>query len=284
LPRVFFAAALCALAVPAIADWDPGDGHKMHFPQLPDHDGWDVAWHGEGGEPIELADDWTCTRTGPVTDVHFWLSARGDQYADGRDFDGDINVFSSLTIQIWSNEPNGPNGYSIPKDFLWGFNWYPGEPGNVTMREYAQGDQGWHNPSADPPDDYLAGDHQKIWQINITEMVDHSGKSFEQQEGEVYWLKIVTNMDNDPPPFGDGAQDVSLGWKTADLDAYPASHAGSHYMDDAVWYDEFNHQWQELVDQQGESMDLAFVITPEPASLALLAIGGLALIRRRRPV
>lgn len=37
-------ALLCVLALggPALADWQPGDGHKMHFPQLPDEDGWDV--------------------------------------------------------------------------------------------------------------------------------------------------------------------------------------------------------------------------------------------------
>ena len=31
------------LAGPALADWEPADGHKMHFPQLPDEDGWDVC-------------------------------------------------------------------------------------------------------------------------------------------------------------------------------------------------------------------------------------------------
>ena len=25
-----------------LADWDPGDGHKMHFPQLSDANGWDI--------------------------------------------------------------------------------------------------------------------------------------------------------------------------------------------------------------------------------------------------
>jgi hypothetical protein len=71
-----------------------------------------------------------------------------------------------------------------------------------------------------------------------------------------------------------------LGWKTADLDAYPVPYTGNHYMDDAVWYNEFTHQFEELVDEQGHSMDLAFVITPEPATLSLLALGGLALVPR----
>ena len=57
-------------AGPALADWDPGDGHKMHYPQLPDEDGWDV----KAIDGICLADDWLCTESGPVTDIHFWGS------------------------------------------------------------------------------------------------------------------------------------------------------------------------------------------------------------------
>ena len=54
-------------ARPASADWSPGDGHKMHRPQLPDPAGWDVAVSSPG---YRLADDWGCTATGPVTDIH----------------------------------------------------------------------------------------------------------------------------------------------------------------------------------------------------------------------
>ena len=43
--------------------------HKMHFPQLPDEDGWDV-----NATDMCLADDWECSETGYVTDVHFWGS------------------------------------------------------------------------------------------------------------------------------------------------------------------------------------------------------------------
>ena len=62
---------VAALAGPALADWDPEDGHKMHFPQLPDPNGYDVSAYC-------LTDDWTCSETGPVTDIHFWGSCQGD--------------------------------------------------------------------------------------------------------------------------------------------------------------------------------------------------------------
>jgi hypothetical protein len=61
--------AACVLATPAVvlADWDVGDGAKMHAPQLPDPNGWDVSWYFDVGEPIELADDWQCPADALVT-------------------------------------------------------------------------------------------------------------------------------------------------------------------------------------------------------------------------
>lgn len=263
------AAVLCAWAIPAIADWDPGDDHKMHFPQLPDQNGWDVSWYSTGGEPMILADDWTCSQTGPVTDVHVWFSARQDQY------NGDLNVFNSISMKIWSNNPVGPGGFSVPEQPLWNWSWFPGEPtGNVTVRQYGQGDQGWIDFESpfDPPV-FTPNDHTGIWQLNVTEMVDYAGNPFSQQQGEVYWLSIV--IDTADPGTGEPA--AWLGWKTS-LD---------HHLDDAVWgFDgpPSSLEWHELRDQQGQSMDLAFVITPEPATLSLLALGGLAMMRRRRRV
>ena len=59
----------------ALADWDEGDPHKMHYPQLPDPNGWDVeisSWSHE------IADDWMCSASGPVDDLHFWYSTMDD--------------------------------------------------------------------------------------------------------------------------------------------------------------------------------------------------------------
>ena len=78
----------CALAVcltfasSTRADWDlvwSPDGneiinHEMHFPQLPDPNGWDVNFT----TPKFLADDWKCSGSGPVSDIHFWVSHQDD--------------------------------------------------------------------------------------------------------------------------------------------------------------------------------------------------------------
>jgi hypothetical protein len=47
----------------------------MHFPQLPNLDGYDIdATHlmSGGDEMVELADDWKCSESGKVRDIHFF--------------------------------------------------------------------------------------------------------------------------------------------------------------------------------------------------------------------
>ena len=73
------------------ADWEPGQPHKMHYPQLPDlsDNGMDVLAGPiitDDGmiPPTEimyekfLADDWTCSADGPVTEIHIWASYNKD--------------------------------------------------------------------------------------------------------------------------------------------------------------------------------------------------------------
>jgi hypothetical protein len=53
---------------------DPEWDAKMHYPQLPDEYGWDV----NATYPLVLADDWQCTETGYIKDIHFWGSYLND--------------------------------------------------------------------------------------------------------------------------------------------------------------------------------------------------------------
>ncbi|NNJ71310.1 MAG: hypothetical protein HKP10_08515, partial [Kiritimatiellales bacterium] len=55
---------------------DNVDPHKMHWPQYPDPDGWDVmaCFHEEMQKQKVLADDFLCTSNGLITHITFWGS------------------------------------------------------------------------------------------------------------------------------------------------------------------------------------------------------------------
>ena len=101
------ALAVGLMALPLSAQQWPN--HKMHFPQLPDLIGWDVMATSSfppPGQGTVLADDWQCTRTGPVEDIHFWGSWK-DQ--DGNPAtDDSLTSMPWFTIGIWSNDPGTP--------------------------------------------------------------------------------------------------------------------------------------------------------------------------------
>ena len=268
------------LAAPAVADWDVGGPYKMRWPQLPDLEyGLDVL-DGPRADPDLptgmyekfLADDWECTQSGPVTEIHFWSSYLHDQRPAG--------IIPQFNLAIYEDIPEGPNGYSIPGPVLWSVYLTP-----TVEREYATAFEEFYDPNLDA----IIGFDQTVWQYNFVidpELMD----PFYQEQGKVYWLGVSHSADvND-----DGMVnliDVSLiaagnwayGWKTS----------ADHHRDTAVWTDVdsmggtgevVGHgPWHELIDPRlGEPIDLAFVIVPEPATLSLIALGGMALLARRR--
>jgi hypothetical protein len=234
-----FAAALLALAfvaAPAYADWNPGDAHKMHFPQMPDPTGFDVNFRS----PLILADDWRCSETGPVEDIHFWFSARNDWLDLTQQLDTQIY---NIHVSIHANVPAGPVvPYSRPGALLWERDYNVGQ---VKIREYGAGPQAWYDPATGV---VVPNDHNKIFQCNIKDIVE----PFYQKKNTIYWLDISVSSLNE------------LGWKSSDRGQYPPPYTGQHFEDDAVWSTPAIG-WQEIHYPggpfQGQSMDLAFVIT-----------------------
>ena len=236
-----------AFAAPASADWFPGEPHKMHFPQLPDPTGWDV----NGTMPMLLADDWQCSETGPVDDIHIWGS-----WMHG--IPGNIN---EVRVGIHEDIPaisGDPTSYSQPGNILWAQSFTPSD---ITVLDpYGTGVQGWYDPASGVAQ---YPDHDIFHQFNI----ENIANPFVQNVGEIYWLSVSVAVDGAP------AQ-TNWGWKTSQ----------DHFMGNAVWSAP-GTGWNELYDPNSSPpvpLDLAFVITPEPGSLALLLLGGVALARRRR--
>ena len=63
------------------------------------------------GRPWVLADDFPCTTSGPITDIHLWGSWLNDQ----------VDYNATYTLAIWSDVPaNGTaSSYSHPGQLLW---------------------------------------------------------------------------------------------------------------------------------------------------------------------
>jgi hypothetical protein len=160
-----------------VADWAPGDGHKMHYPQLPDQHGWDVDWGY-----WYLGDDWECSECGPVNDIHFWYSWYYDTVLD----------IPNIHVSIWSNYDT-PN-YSMPRQMLWNRTFYPDD---FVIAGPWYGEQGWYNPYFGWWYEY---NHEKYYQINIMDIED----PFKQKADEIYWLVIKM-------PFYYNV----IGWKTS---------------------------------------------------------------------
>jgi hypothetical protein len=204
---------------PGPCGWQSGDPHKMHFPQLPDPQGWDV----DVTYANILADDWKCSATDPIEDIHFWYSWLGDK----------VGTITNIRASIWSNIPadGKPGSYSQPGKVLWERDFNPDQ---FQTCYWGSGNQGFMMGN-----EGRANDHKQIFQCNIVNVPE----PYVQQQGRIYWLAISVLIRD---PVG-----THIGWKTSK----------DHFEDDAV-HGSPDGLWQEMRDPlTRQSLDLAFVIT-----------------------
>src|SRR2546422_4454821 len=180
-------ACLCLIlvATPAQAHWPNTNATK--FVQMPDlsTNGMDIFFVNY---PTILADDFVCTNTGPVTDVHLWISSIEDAPTTGGQFE----------LSIWDDVPGDPAAGipSHPGKRLWSEIFGPGQyeivaPWAVNLQE-----QFW-NLDASPPQFF--GPDTKLFQYNF-----YPKNPFTQTgtplTNVIYWLGV--SMQNDSPPQG----------------------------------------------------------------------------------
>jgi len=244
------------LAGLARADWDEGDPYKMHFPQLPDlsPSGRDIlaSFPYQGTQMGKwVADDWLCTGSGDVSDIHIWGSWFNDQ----------VDPEVGFALAILSDDRTGP--YSVPASVLWTGLF---EPGTFSVRPWRQ--DLWPLPEQflDPNTGAILGPDTQAYQYNF--LIEDT--PFRQEQGTIYWLAVQAWV-SDPATY-------QFGWKTS----------APHFEDYAVYGDSMSpgmppYAWTIITDQAGIHYDMAFVITPEPQAYALLAGLGLvsfAVVRR----
>ncbi|MFQ5454008.1 MAG: hypothetical protein ACE5D6_07455, partial [Candidatus Zixiibacteriota bacterium] len=196
-----------------LADWTDADGHKMHFPQHPDEAGWDV----NATQPLILADDWECSETGWVQDVHFWGSWKNG-------LEGQIQMFVlSIHADIPADPPTIP--YSRPGQTLWereitNFIPLPIDPPSM---------EGWYDPMTG---EVIPDDHQAYFQYNVfLDTLDW----FWQDSGVIYWLNISAIIAD--------TVNTRWGWKSTQ----------EHWNDDAVWALWGDLSWVEMYEPGGSS-------------------------------
>jgi len=287
----FLAVTICVLFLGniALADWDPTEPAKYF--QLPDKTeigmdvkvGLQLPFDPQGtGLRKRLADDFPCHQRGLITDIHIWGSWKDDvlpQDTAGQAGPGK----ATFILGIWDDIPaTGPaqGEHSRPgtllKDFVF-------TPGQYQVRRAFEGPEDWYNPNTG---EWINDNHDDAYQYNF--FIDRD-RAF-MQEGEtaageptIYWLSVDVIVH-------DFQGEAEFGWKTSE----------EHWNDDATWMDaewipdglgggswQWLGGWNELRypfghEMETESIDLAFAITPEPATMSLLGLGGLFVLRRRR--
>ncbi|MBN2269898.1 MAG: hypothetical protein JXN61_04745, partial [Sedimentisphaerales bacterium] len=177
--RLLWALVLCLLIsiAPAVrADWFRGDPYKMHYPQLPDPEGWDICVVDQ-----HVADDFMCTESGKITDIHIWFSVKKDGQIDPSNLMADISIWSDAGgvpgVRLWTWNGGGAVNFIAP---------------------YGVGLQGWACPAKGQME---PGDHYAFHQVNITQIPD----PFQQRAGEIYWLVVKVLQPESP----------ETGWKTS---------------------------------------------------------------------
>lgn len=231
----------------AVADW----GDDIKWDQMVAIDSYGAHSTIDNDTPMvsTTADDFLCTETGWITDIHFagW-SRWGTDYISG------------FRIQFWSDVPATPDEESHPGDLLYQYD---------ELMPW-DGFFGWHDLE------------DGTFRINLPEE-----NWFWQDVGTIYWISIQGIMVDDDYwdafywNFVDRYTDTwgdDAAFESEYFGYEPWAHWGWETFDNGpnIYTGPFPEGWL-------NSCDMAFQLSgriPEPGTLLLLGLGVLALRRR----
>ena len=185
-----------------------------------------------------LADDFPCTNSGPITDIHLWGSWLFDA----------VDTNATYTLAIWSDAPTNATGlnYSRPDQLLWTQTYGSGQ---YALCPYANQIENFYDgDSAILGAPSLIGGSSNLFYLCF----DASPTNTFQQTGKPnaktnYWLSVTVQS---------FAGNRYFGWKssaTAYNDAAVAAFNGNFYP--------LPGDWHPMTDPQGIPLNMAFKIT-----------------------
>lgn len=267
------AALWLCLAGETLADWFPGDPYKYRQPvdvRVAPGSNTPYATAVNASDAV-VADDFPCTVTEPITSVHIYgawdLATPPGQEPD---------TFQGFTVGFHADVPAQGGEPSRPGDELWRHT----IPEQYITGRFGAGQIGWWYDRYHDPHwkQIILSGYQ--YNIDLESFCRDMGFELFVQQGStaqplVYWLSI--RADNGLVPGGEqfGWISSSTHWNDDAADVALAQYTGGP-----------NDPWNELTYSyqqhplSPESMDMAFVLVPEPASLALFLFGAAALARR----
>jgi hypothetical protein len=222
---------------PARADWPNTNATK--FVQQPDitTNGMDIFFENY---PTILADDFICTNTGPITDIHLWLSSLQNAPASNAHFE----------LSIWEDVPANPAAGTLshPGKRLWREVLFPGDY-TVRVLQTNLMETFWNLDPAVPQ--FMGPDHT-LFQYNFYPKQPYI-QTGTTVNPKVYWLGV--SMQNDDP---------FQGWKTSTNHLGPDFAVLGHY--DASGTNVTG--WKTLFDPRfaNVGLDFSFALTTTPPS------------------
>ena len=168
----------------------------VKYVQWPNPFGYDV-WNstpfppGVTDGPWVLADDFICTNTGPITDIHLWGSWLNNQVSSNT-----TTFWIAMFADVPANPPNVP--FSHPGGLIWEQCFAPGQ---YSESLYGSGQEYFLDPG--PPQ--IVGSDSQIWYYCFypTNPPIQQGST---SNPKTYWLAVFAQMPT-------GAQSP-FGWKT----------------------------------------------------------------------
>ncbi len=218
------------------------------------YDFWDSSkWPTLPDGPWFLADDFICTNTGYITDLHLWGSWQGDaNYAQ----------YTTFWLGLFTDEPtNASNAFSHPGNLIWEQCFTPGD-----YSEFLWGANSGNFLDPGSPNTVWGADSQ-VWYYSFypTNPPVQHGTPFAPK---TYWLGVFAQVNFQ------GSSAFEFGWHTTtNLQNDISVHAPWVFGSCPASLPQPGPSWTPTYDPSGKPVDLAFAIgTDTNCSCSFLTI------------